>query len=315
MELVYDFAADEDFASLRKSSEFGAIVKQIEGNKKPVSRSTLAFALAEPDLIPEDNAYDAATHRFFAGSVRKSKIILREGSQFAKSDWPVLALRADSMRRILWAATGWVPHCEHCDAGDKDKTALLGFDLDSGALKRRIASPVKGLLGDMTISRTGEIFVSEGIKGAILRLRPNAKNLERMDVPGEFSSPQTPALSADEKTLYVPDYVRGVAAITLATGSVTWLEPADDIALSGIDGLYLYRDSFIAVQNGTSPARICAFPWIFKSNKCWKPTRRNWANQRTGRSRVIRLTSRTRAGINTTIRARRAREVARWNRR
>jgi len=259
MGLVYDFAADEDFASLRKSSEFGAIIKQIEANKKPVSHSTLAFALTEPDLIPEDIAYDARTGRFFVSSVRKSKIILGDGSEFAKTDWPVLALRVDSARRILWAATGWIPHCEHCDPGDKDKTALLGFDLDSGALKQRIESPVKGLLGDMTISTRGEIFVSEGINGAVLRLRPGAKQLERMDVAGEFPSPQTPALSADEKTLYVPDYVRGIAAITLATGEVTWLKPADDIALSGIDGLYVYRDSFIAVQNGTSPARVIRF--------------------------------------------------------
>ena len=259
MGLGYDFVADEDFSSLRKSSEFGAIVKQIEANKKPVSHSTLAFALTERDLIPEDIAYDAKTSRFFVSSVRKSKIILGNGSQFAKTDWPVLALRVDSTHRILWAATGWVPHCERCDASDKDKTALLAFDLDSGALKQRIESPVKGLLGDMTISTKGEIYVSEGINGAVLRLRPNAKTLERMDVPGEFPSPQTPALSADEKTLYVPDYVRGIAAITLATGAVTWLKPADNIALNGIDGLYVYRDSFIAVQNGTEPARIVRF--------------------------------------------------------
>jgi sugar lactone lactonase YvrE len=128
--------------------------------------------------------------------------------------------------------------------------------LDTGALRQRIDSPVKGLLGDMTISRAGEIFVSEGIHGAVLRLRPGANRLERIDMPGEFPSPQTPALSSDEKTLYVPDYVRGIAAITLATGGVTWLQPADDIALSGIDGLYVYRGSFLAVQNGTTPPRI-----------------------------------------------------------
>jgi sugar lactone lactonase YvrE len=257
--LIYDFAADADFASLRQSSEFAAIVKQVERNKKPISHSTPAFALGDRDLIPEDIAYDSKTQRFFVSSVRKSKIITADGSDFAKTDWPVLALRIDSARRILWAATGWVPQCEHCKASDKDKTALLAFDLDSGALKQRIESPVPGLLGDMTISRSGEIFVSEGIHGAVLRLRPGAQKLERLDVPGEFPSPQTPGLSADEKTLYVPDYLRGIAAITLSSGAVSWLKPTDDIILSGIDGLYLYHDSFIAVQNGTEPARIVRF--------------------------------------------------------
>jgi sugar lactone lactonase YvrE len=259
MGLVYDFAADGDFSSLHRSIEFGAVVKQVDDNKKTVSHSSLAFALAGHDLIPEDITYDPKTQRFFVSSVRQSMIITGDGKELATTDWPVLALRVDAKRRTLWATTGWLPHCARCTRADEDKTALLAFDLDSGTLKQRIESPVKGLLGDMTISRTGEIFVSEGIHGAVLRLHVGARKLDRLDVPGEFPSPQTPALSADEKTLYVPDYLRGIAAITLSTGRTTWLKPADDIALSGIDGLYVYRDSFLAVQNGTVPARIMRF--------------------------------------------------------
>jgi sugar lactone lactonase YvrE len=262
MGLIYDFGADQDFAPLRSSGDYAGIVQQIEENKKPVSRSSAVFTLAEPDLLPEDIAYNPKTKRFLIASVRRSKIVQTDGttsSDFAKSDWPVFALRVDERRGILWAATGWALFCERCNPADKDKTALLAFDLSTGTPRERIESPVKGLFGDMTIGHSGEIFVSEGVHGGVLRLRPGAKKLERLDVAGEFPSPQTPALSADDKTLYVPDYVRGIAAITLATGAVTWMQPADDIALSGIDGLYVFRDSLIAVQNGTDPARIVRF--------------------------------------------------------
>ena len=61
MGLIYDFAADADFSSLRGLSEFGAIVKQIDANKKSVSHSSPAFALAERDLLPEDITYDPKT--------------------------------------------------------------------------------------------------------------------------------------------------------------------------------------------------------------------------------------------------------------
>ncbi|HEX5226784.1 MAG TPA: hypothetical protein VFW44_03705 [Bryobacteraceae bacterium] len=260
--LIYDFAADDDFAALRSTPEFAAVVKQVEENKKAISHSATVFALSERDLIPEDIAYDPKTRRFLIASVRQAKIIETDGAttrDFAKTEWPVLALRMDERRGILWAATGWLAHCEHCSAGDKDRTALLAFDLNSGALRKRIESPVPGLLGDMTISRNGDLYVSEGIHGAVLRLRAGANQLERLDVAGEFASPQTPALSADEKTLYVADYVRGIAAITLPTRAVRWLEPADGFALSGVDGLYVYRNSLIAVQNGTNPARIVRF--------------------------------------------------------
>lgn len=267
MGLVYDVTADEDFSSLRESADFAAVLKQIDGNKRPITRSVVAFTLPERDLLPEDIAYDPKTRRFFVGSVRKGTILTVDGKQFAHADWSVLALRVDRSRRILWATTGWVPHCERCEPADEGKTSLLAFDLESGALKQRIESPEKGLLGDMTIGRDGAIYVSEGIHGAVFQLRPRSSRLERLDVPGEFPSPQTPALSADEKTLYVPDYLRGIAAIDLATHAVKWLQPADDIALNGIDGLYISGRSFLAVQNGTAPPRVIRFSLDLKKQE------------------------------------------------
>jgi hypothetical protein len=259
MGLLYDLASDEDFAGLRDSPEFAAILGRIDESRDPVSRAQPALQIAEPDLIAEDIAYDARKRRFFISSVRKAKILTGDGTEFAKADWPVLALAVDAHRRLLWATTGWLPLCEACKPEDKDKTALLAFDLGSGALKQRIESPVKGLLGDMTIGRKGDLYVSEGTGGAVFHLPPGGQTLERLDTPGEFPAPQTPALSADERTIYIPDYLRGIAAMELATRSVEWLKPADDIALNGIDGLYLFHGDFLAVQNGTVPPRIVRF--------------------------------------------------------
>ena len=254
--LVYDFSADDDFSALRGSPEFSSVLRQVELNRKPVARAVPVSTIPEHDLLPEDIAYDARTHRFLIGSVAKCEIVTAEGKVFAKSDWPVMALRVDRRRRILWAATGWIANCEHCNDTDKDKSALLAFQLDSGALLKRIDSPVKGLLGDMTISREGDVYLSEGLYGAVLRVRAGTSTVDRLDTPGEFRSPQTPALSSDERTLYVPDYVRGIAAMDLKTHVVRWLQPASGIVLSGIDGFYPYGRGFLAVQNGVQPERI-----------------------------------------------------------
>jgi sugar lactone lactonase YvrE len=259
MGLVADVGADSDFAPLRGTPEFEAALARIAKSKEPVAHATVAFPLPTADLLPEDIAYDAATKRFFLSSVRKGIVITADGREFARSPWPILALRVDPARRLLWASTGYVPQGESANASDKDKTALLAFDLTSGAQKQRIESPLPGLLGDMTIGRGGDLYVSEGIHGAVLHLKPGATMLERLDQDGEFPSPQTPALSADEKILYVPDYFRGIAAIHLATRKTEWLQPAPGIALSGIDGLYVHHRSFVAVQNGTTPPRIIRF--------------------------------------------------------
>ncbi len=257
--LVYDFTGDQDFASLRGSVPFAAVLRQVERNRKPIAHATKVSDLPEDDMLPEDIAYDPKTHRFFIASVTMCKIVTADGKLFAKSDWPVMALRVDPDRRILWAATGWIANCRQCDPADNEKTAVIAFNLDSGAAVKRVDSPVKGLLGDMTISRSGDLYVSEGSHGAVFRLKAGASVLERLDSVGEFRSPQTPALSLDERTLYIPDYIRGIAAMDLQTRAVRWLAPARGIVLCGIDGFYRYRDSFLAVQNGVAPERLVRF--------------------------------------------------------
>jgi hypothetical protein len=275
MGLVYDLSADTDFDGLRSLPRFQAVTRRIAAWRQPVTRSTQNFPITEPDLIPEDLAYDTRTRRFFYSSVRRGRIYNSGGKEFARAEWSIFALRADPARRLLWASTGWVPQCEACKPEDKDKTALLAFDLDTGALRQRIDSPVPGLLGDMTISRQGDLFVCEGIHGAVLHLASGAKQLIRLDTAGEFPSPQTPALSSDGRTLYVPDYLRGIAAMRLSDRHIEWLQPGDGIALNGIDGLYLAGRSFLAVQNGTKPPRLMRFSLdlrrqeILEANSPW----------------------------------------------
>ncbi len=222
----------------------------------PVTHATREFSLTEADLIPESIAYDAATARWFISSVRQARIMLRDGSTFARAPWPVFALAIDAQRRLLWASAGMVPQCAPCKDRRPERTALFAFNLDTGAQLQRIESPVAGVLGDMLIAPGGDLYVSEGLHGAVLHLAQGAGAFERLDHPGGFSSPQTPALSADGKTLFVPDYARGIAALSLVDRQLQWLRPAAGIELRGIDGLYLYGNTFIAIQNGTRPERI-----------------------------------------------------------
>lgn len=222
----------------------------------PVTHATREFTLPEADLIPESIAWDAAGKRWFISSVRQARIVLGDGSTFARAPWPVFALAIDAQRNLLWASAGMVPQCAPCKDRRPGRTALFAFDLKSGRQLRRIESPVPGVLGDMLLAPNGDLYVSEGLHGALLRLAHDARRLERLDHEGDFKSPQTPALSADGATLYVPDYERGIAAVSLADRSVRWLQPAAGIEVRGIDGLYLHRHSFIAIQNGTRPERI-----------------------------------------------------------
>ena len=263
MGLVFDLGSDADFDSLHGTPRYEAALQCMTRNAQPITHAHLWRAIDEPDLLPEDIAYDPTSQRLFVSSIRKNKIIDSNGRLFAATDLPAMALAVDEKRRTLWATIGWLPHCESCAASDEGKpasarsvTTLLAFDIDSQQMTRRVVSPMGGVLGDMTIGSAGDVYVSDSKSGAIFHLAPDALQLERIDPPGELASPQQPALSADESTLYVADYLRGIAAITLATRTLVWLQPGAGVALSGIDGLKVHDESFIAVQNGTRPARI-----------------------------------------------------------
>jgi hypothetical protein len=288
MGLVRDVADEPDFASLRKADGFAAVLARLEVNKRPRSRSVRAFTLPDPDLLTEDIAYDSGTGRFFVSSIREAKIVaIRKDGSGARdfvptgrdAIWGVLALAVDARRGVLWATTAAMPQTRGYREADQGHTAVLQYDLATGKLQKRYDLPLpltmrrapKGsaagyvpvpaeersrVLGDMTVAPDGDVFVSEAVTGAVYTIGRTRDELDVLVAPGIFISPQTPAVTPDGHRLLVADYVRGVGIVDLATRAVTWMAHRRDIAVNGIDGLYLSGDSLLAVQNGTQPNRV-----------------------------------------------------------
>jgi hypothetical protein len=260
-----DPEAEPAFAELRESSEFADAVSRLNRARQPVSNSRLLLTLPEKDLVAEDIAYDPTAGRFYISSVRHGKILAlaRDGasSEFlpegAPDVWAIVALGVDATRRYLWATTAAIPGNVHAKAEDLGRTALLRFSLRDGALQKRYDLPRDGEheLGDLTVSPDGDVFVSDS-QGPVYWVSHDEDHLQMLVSSGTFRSPQTPALSMDGYTLFVPDYSRGISAVDLRTKQVRLLAHPAELSLAGIDGLYLTGRAILAVQNGVSPARI-----------------------------------------------------------
>lgn len=268
--LVVDLTA-APLAALTASPAFASLHQMFEQNAKAAARATTAFQMPAADLIAEDVTYDPASRRFFVSSVHGRKILACNGSgictDFVKTSdtkpplWAVLAVRADSKRNVLWATTAsMVAESDHVAAED-GSSAVLKFDLTSGRLLKRyeVGDQVKRAFGDMAVSSRGDAYVADGLSGNVYVILAERDQLERLVPEGTFISPQTPALSADEQTLYVPDYTSGIARVDLKTRAVTWLESDVPAAMDGIDGLYWHEGWLVAVQNGTEPERVAAY--------------------------------------------------------
>ncbi len=176
-----------------------------------------------------------------------------------KGFWAPLGMRVDPARRVLWVAGAALPQTVGYDSADAGRSGLFRFDLASGALTGRFPLPADGqphTLGDVTIARSGDVYSTDSRGPAVYRVRAGSDSIEQFVTSPLLLSAQGLALDAEERTLYVADYSRGILRIDLATRAVRLLETADDVLALGIDGLYLVEGSLVGIQNGVAPHRV-----------------------------------------------------------
>ncbi len=276
-----------ELGSLKDNTQFQAALSRLALARKPVTRSRLFATLPENDLVAEDIAFDSVTDRFYISSVRHRKILSmsRQGktavftTQEDPTVWAILALGVDAKRSYLWASTASMPECLGCNSAQEGRSALLRYSLDSGTLLKRYDLPrdSKHALGDMTVSAAGDVFVSDGY-GAVYWVDHARDSLELLIGNGTFRSPQTPALSPDSRSLFVPDYSRGISIVDVETQKTKLLKHPNTLSLGGIDGLYLAGRTMLAVQNGTAPPRIIQMRLDSSLTRIleWKTIEANW---------------------------------------
>jgi hypothetical protein len=254
----------EQFNSLRAIPKFQALQRKMTGNTTRISGATEVWRLNALAQIPEDIDYDPSGKRFYISTVLSRNIISVDmGGRItafagAPDPWPVMALKIDAPRNILWATETGLTGFSSVPEKDWGRSAVLLYELGSGRLLHRVEGPPQTALGDMTLDLNGDAIVSDGENGGVYRISRKTLEFERLDA-GDFVSPQTPVALPGGKHLLVPDYVRGIGVLDLDTKRVAWIPMEGKHALIGIDGLYASGDTLIATQNGTSPERVVRF--------------------------------------------------------
>jgi hypothetical protein len=254
----------KSFDPLRSLAQYRSIDASMAANATSQSRASDVFRLESTARIPEDLDYDPETKNFYVSTVLGKQILKVDLAGRTKlfasapDQWPMMALKIDPRRRVLWATEVALDGFAAAATEDWGKSAILQYDLRSGKLLHRIEGPPKAALGDMALAANGDPIVSDGEHGGVYRVNGNTQRVERIDA-GDFVSPQTPAVLADGKHILVPDYVRGIGVLDLNTKQVVWIPMAAKHALSGIDGLYAVGNLLIATQNGASPERVVQF--------------------------------------------------------
>lgn len=278
MGLTYDVGADKDLKPLAEEKGFAEIAAAMQEHAKPLLKAEEVCTLPLPDLMPEDVTFEKSSGTFITSSIQHHtlyRVLLpKKGEQecglqeipleASAKRWPVMAVSADAKRNLLWVSTSAMPGFSGFPEADNGKAALLAVNGSTGKVVRRFDLEASGpaVLGDMCLAEDGSVYVTDSLGGGVYRVRGDVATAKLEKIADGLFSPQTPVLAGDGKRLFVADYSMGIAVIDLTGkpgGNVEYLRHPENVAVTGLDGLYRGGDSLLGVQNGTEPERIVRF--------------------------------------------------------
>jgi len=239
---------------------------QEEAPRTPINHSLIAFTLPEKDLLPESVAYDPLEQTFYVGSTRKGKIV-KVDKQGKVTDfiaprqdglWMVIGMKVDAARRALWVNSSYGDNLIGYQKSNGSPAGVFKFDLRSGKLIRKYVLDKPGethFFNDLVINRRGDVFITHMFKEpALHRIAAGRDELELLARPENFSEPNGIALSEDERVLFVATD-EGISALDVAHLARHQLTAPPEVSLKGIDGLYFYKRSLIAIHPGRKLVR------------------------------------------------------------
>jgi len=256
------------FNSIKDAPEFKKLLALQKEWQTAVVNSETAFTLSDRSLHTEGIEYDPAHRTFYLGSIHKRKIIKvtadGKASDFCPSAFEgmtsIFGIKVDSKRNFLWACASPMEEMENYDS--MARSSVFQFELSSGKLLHKyqmLLNKNNCVFGDLILSKAGKVFISDSKNNDIYTINEKTNQIEPYYSSPEFWNIQGMAFSVDEKYLFIADYVRGVYRLTIKTRELAEVKTSADVSLKGIDGIYFYNNSLIAIQNGVNPLRCMRY--------------------------------------------------------
>jgi len=266
--LAYDFSKVDNAKNIKGTEVFSFINDMMIMSADPVGESETVFTLPKDLLMPEAITWDETRQKFLVGSVVDGSIVAvgEDGqvTELLKANkengmWAVLDILVDVPRKTLWVTSAATPRFSGFEPADKNRSALFEYNLETLELVHSYPVPVDGRphsLGTMALSPKGDLFIADRVL-PILFIKPaGEQKLKAMVASREMVSQRGIAMQPDGRIMYVADRELGVLIIDVEAGRSGKLGVPDTLNLGGIDGLYLWDNHLVIIQNGIKPQRV-----------------------------------------------------------
>ncbi len=258
------FENDSDFVSLRALPGYAGMLQLKAEQGKEIAQSNKVTGLTEKMLHPEGLVYLPKHNTWLASGIRQRKIVRFDPDDGTCRDWlsgqdmlAVFALKADAEENYLWAATAAIPEMENYDG--KPRAEILKIDIRSRTVVSRQSIPGNHVFGDLVVSKTGDVYVSDSGEPHIYKIEKGQLKIWA-DLSNEAFNLQGMAFDEKEEKLIIADYLKGILIIPLRkTSGQYWLSFPENTTTKGIDGILFHDHSIVAVHNGVHPIRIIRY--------------------------------------------------------
>ena len=266
--LAYDFSKVDSTMNIRGTEAFDYVNDMMIMSAATMGESETVFTLPASVVMPETIDWDNSRQKFLVGTVVSGSILAvgKDGqvTELLKADaengmWSVLDILVDEPRKRLWVTSAATPGFTGLDPADKGRSALFEYNLETLELIQSYPVPVDGRshnLGSMALSPNGDIYIADRNLPIIFSKPANGKQLKVAVASREMVSMRGIAIQPDGRIMYVADRELGILVIDIEARRAGKLKIPDTLNIGGIDGLYLWNNHLVMIQNGIKPQRV-----------------------------------------------------------
>lgn len=263
----YDISRDPRFEPIHGTKVWDYIVANLGVNSKQFGEGKPAYTLAKGDYLFDALAWDTGRGRLLVGSARDGAI--RGVDAHGKLEdfiarnadnglWGVDALAVDATHGKLFVASSASAIYQGFNGDNAGHAGIFEFDLASGKfLHKYIFSQDDGAhrLTSMVVGKDGRVYAADAARKQVFKLEDGA--LREILSNAKLSGISGLALSGDDRTLYLSDFVQGIFGFDLAKGQPFELAyDSSRLVLGGIVDMQWYDGTLVVVEDGMVPKRV-----------------------------------------------------------